>query len=152
MLDADPPVRNEIGPSLGAVPGLSGSRNWAPDWPGDLEGSAPDRLDQIVRWERDTLRDKYEYAQACRIATTYAFGTAELDRLTAQLLRPVDHPGRRRPVARCLGVAPGRRLVFYYPRRGFDLWNTRYFILPTRLALGSYRTRGFVVLPAAKPN
>ena len=40
-----------------------------------------------------------------------------------------------------MGVEPGHRVV-YYPRRGFDLWNTRYFVVPTRLAPGSY-FRGF---------
>ena len=28
-----------------------------------------------------------------------------------------------------LGIKAGDEII-YYPRRGFDLWNTRYFILP----------------------
>src|SRR4029077_3529360 len=32
-------------------------------------------------------------------------------------------------MARALGVADGNE-VLYYPRRGFDLWNTRYFLVP----------------------
>jgi hypothetical protein len=32
-------------------------------------------------------------------------------------------------VAESLGVKPGDE-VYYWPRRGFDIWNTRYFIVP----------------------
>ena len=35
--------------------------------------------------------------------------------------------------------------LVYYPRRGFDLWNTRYFILPTRLRWDN-PVRGFASL------
>ena len=38
------------------------------------------------------------------------------------------------------GLPPGYQVV-YFTRRGFDLWNSRYFILPARLAFGS-RFRG----------
>ena len=43
-----------------------------------------------------------------------------------------------------LGIAPGDP-IFYYPRRGYDLWGARYFILP---AYPSWRTpdRGFASL------
>jgi Bacterial membrane protein YfhO len=33
-------------------------------------------------------------------------------------------------------LKPGQK-VWYYPRRGFDLWNTRYFIVPGRMSWGS---------------
>ena len=33
--------------------------------------------------------------------------------------------------AASLGLQPGRKIV-YYPRRGFDLWNSKYFVLPRR--------------------
>jgi hypothetical protein len=35
----------------------------------------------------------------------------------------------RGEMARSLGIESGKRVV-YFPRRGFDMWNTRYFILP----------------------
>jgi hypothetical protein len=37
---------------------------------------------------------------------------------------------------------PGRR-VLYYPRRGFDLWNTRYFILPASPGDWTEANRGY---------
>ena len=47
-----------------------------------------------------------------------------------QLFRPRPAPASPRD-AEFLGVAPGQR-VTAFPRRSFDLWNTRYFILPVR--------------------
>jgi hypothetical protein len=35
-------------------------------------------------------------------------------------------------------LAKGETAV-YYPRRGYDLWNTRYFVLPSRLSNDEYR-------------
>ncbi len=111
---------------------------WAPAaW---RESASPDRLEQIVRWERDTLKPKYE--QPIRVASTFAYGTVELADSG-----PFFEPFPIRPdpaLAGRLGLASGGR-VNYFPRRGFDLWNTRYFILPTRLAWGS-RARGFASL------
>ena len=108
---------------------------WAPiRW--NREAS-PDRLEEIVRWERETLRPKYE--QPLRIASTYAYGTTELADYG-----PFFEPFALSPdseTAKSIGLKPGHRLM-YYPKRGFDLWNTRYFILPTRLSWES-RSRGF---------
>ena len=109
--------------------------NWSPlQW--NLVGS-PDRLREIVRWERDSLRPKYGLPYG--VDSTFVYGTAEL----------VDHGQFFVPrqvildedAARELGTAAGQRAV-YFPRRGFDLWNTKYFVLPTRPAHGS-RFRGF---------
>ena len=107
--------------------------------------ASPDRLEETVRWERETLRPKYE--QPLRLASTYAYGTTELADYGPFFepfsLQPSPDP------ARSIGLPPGRR-VNYYPRRGFDLWNTRYFILPTRLSWDS-RSRGFAsFLPGAE--
>ena len=99
--------------------------------------ASADRLGQIVRWERETLRPKYELPLG--VASTFAYGTTERAELG-----PFFEPFPVAPdpaMARALGLAPGPS-VNYYPRRGFDLWNTRYFIVPTRLAWGS-RARGF---------
>ena len=108
--------------------------------------ASPDRLEETVRWERETLQPKHE--QPLRIASTYAYGTTELADYG-----PFFEPFSLQPdpaTAKSIGVPPGRR-VNYYPRRGFDLWNTRYFVLPTRLAWDS-RTRGFAsFLPEAEP-
>jgi hypothetical protein len=109
--------------------------NWSPiAW--NLDAS-PNRLEEIVKWERDTLRPKYGVPYG--VESTFAFGTAEL----------LDHSlfFQPRPVwldeqaAEDLHASVDHRVI-YFPRRGFDLWNTRYFVVPTRLALGS-RYRGF---------
>src|SRR5262249_40630958 len=44
-------------------------------------------------------------------------------------------------MARFLGARPGEPVV-YYPRRSFDLWGVRYFLLPAQANWGS-RERGF---------
>ena len=53
---------------------------------------------------------------------------------------PPPRPGR----GAAHGLKPGQE-VWYYPRRGFDLWNTRYFIVPGRLVWGQ-PARGYAAL------
>ncbi len=110
--------------------------SWSPSaW--SMEPSKK-RLEEIVRWDRDTLRVKY--AIPLGIAYTHAMGTAEV----------LDHTlffGYKRfrlddETTRKFGLKAGQEVV-YYTRRGFDLWNTRYFVLPNRLAINS-RQRGFL--------
>jgi hypothetical protein len=117
---------------------------WAPsEW---LRSASPDRLEEIVRWERETLKPKYE--QPLRLASTFAYGTVELADAG-----PFFEPFAIRPdpaLARRLALAEGRK-INYFPRRGFDLWNTRYFIVPSRLTWTS-RARGFAsLLPESEP-
>jgi hypothetical protein len=108
--------------------------NWAPSaW---LAGGSPHRLEEITRWERDSLRPKYAITEGP--SYTYTRGTAELsdvipffDSYRIQL----DPETCRRN-----GFPEGYQVV-YFTRRGFDLWNARYFILPARLAFRS-RFRG----------
>ena len=103
--------------------------NWAPSvW---LTQGAPDRLETIVRWERDNLRPKYAITEGGSYTLTK--GTAEL----SDLLPFFDILQSRLDVetSRKHGFAPGYEVV-YHTRRGFDLWNTRYFILPARLGPG----------------
>ena len=109
--------------------------SWVPGaW---RRSSSLERLEEIVRWERQTLRPKYE--QPLRIASTFAYGTTELADYGAFFEPFSVQPAPA--IARGLGLSTEAR-VNYFPRRGFDLWNTRYFILPTRLSWGS-RGRGF---------
>ncbi len=117
---------------------------WAPAaW---LNSTSPDRLEQILRWERDSLKPKHDLP--LRVASTYAYGTIELSDVG-----PFFEPFWLRPdtirSAR-LGI-PEDNPVNYFPRRGFDLWNTRYFILPNRMSWGS-KARGFAsFLPNSEP-
>ncbi len=64
----------------------------------------------------------------CGVEYTHTFGVGEID----------DHEWFfgssplivRNPVmAKALGVDVGKEIV-YFPRRSFDIWNTRYFVLP----------------------
>ncbi len=84
-----------------------------------------DRIRDFVRWELDTLQPKYGLLHG--IEYTYTLGTAELydfEWFFAPFPRAV-----KGPTAANLKVTPGEKVVVY-PRRGFDLWNSRYFVLP----------------------
>jgi hypothetical protein len=87
--------------------------------------SSPDRVAEFVAWERGTIEPKYGINVG--IEYTQTAGVAELEQYESffrGFACPVDAE-----TARAIGD-PGLRQVFYYPRRGFDLWNTRYFVLP----------------------
>jgi hypothetical protein len=107
-------------------------------WPtGWTEGGAPRDFEQITRWERTTLRPNYNLP--LRIGSTFYHDTIEpLDYglfFLPWLLEPDE------AAAQAHDLKPGQK-VWYYPRRGFDLWNTRYFIVPGRLVWES-PTRGY---------
>ena len=87
---------------------------------------------QMLQWERDTLQPKYGLLHD--VEYTYTVGTAELydyEWFFAPFKRKVQDP----EVARQLGIPPNDAIVVY-PRRGFDLWNTRYFVVPFLPAWG----------------
>ncbi len=85
-----------------------------------------DRNNEIVKWERDTLQPKYginlgiEYAHTLGVAELYDY-----EWYYGGFLRKI----RSEEMARSLGVELGKEVV-YFPRRTFNMWNTRYFILP----------------------
>ena len=99
----------------------------APIWepPRWYEASSPRRVLDLVDWERATIQPKYGLSYG--IEYTRTLGVAEL----------YDHewffgPFLYRPTpegARLIGVSPEERIVVA-PRRGYDLWNSRYFVLP----------------------
>ncbi len=109
-------------------------RWWPERWAGQ---ASPRRFEEIVRWERDTLRPNYGLPLG--VESTFYFDTIE----------PLDYglfflPWSISPdpaTRRTLGLKPGQN-VWYYPRRGFDLWNTRYFVVPGRLVWES-EVRGY---------
>jgi hypothetical protein len=84
-----------------------------------------DRVREIVAWERDTIPSKYGLPYG--IEYTLTKGTTELHDTEWFFV------GSYQPVygafAQALGLRPGDE-VFYWPRRAFDLWNTRYFVVP----------------------
>jgi hypothetical protein len=87
---------------------------------------SPDRGQEIDRWERDTLQPKYgiplgiEYAHVMGVAELY-----EYEWYFGGFPMTVKEPG----FAKVLNV-PLREEVIYFPRRSFDMWNVRYFIVP----------------------
>ena len=86
---------------------------------------SPDRLREVVAWERDTLQSGH--------GTLYGLSYT----LTPGVLEPESYLDVFQPwnvpldprAATMLGLKPGQP-VRYFPRRAFDLWGARYFILP----------------------
>ena len=79
----------------------------------------------FVTWERGTIQPKYGITLG--IEYTHTQGVAELfdyEWFFAGFPRTI-----REPVARALGAKAGQQVV-YFPRRSFDMWTTRYFVLP----------------------
>ena len=118
--------------------------SWAPtDW---FNHGARDRFEQVVRWERDTLRPSY--GMPLGESSTFALGTAEV--LDYGLFFAPSLIALERPSAAALGLQANQK-VLYYPRRGFDLWTTRYFIVPDALEWDSPE-RGYAsFLPRTSP-
>jgi hypothetical protein len=92
---------------------------------GWYEVGAEDRTESLVAWRRKTLEAKHGLRYG--VEYTLAEGTTELDAYR-WLFHPLVRTFAAEP-ARMLGARAGDPLV-YYPRRSFDLWNTRYFIVP----------------------
>ena len=113
-------------------------------------GWSPSRLTSAVRspdeerlsfdWSWSTLTPKAGLSYG--LEYTFTTGTAELADYSwffFPITTKVDAA-----LAGSLKVEPNHPIV-YYPRRGFDLWNTRYFILPTSLKWDN-PVRGFASL------
>jgi hypothetical protein len=90
-----------------------------------LTTDSEDRARDMVRWEHDTIQPKYgmlhevEYTQAIGVAELYDYSW-----FFAPFPRALRAEG-----AAILRLTPGDSIVVY-PRKGFDLWNSRYFIVP----------------------
>ena len=97
---------------------------WSPySW---ITTSSEDRVLDFLRWERDTLQPKYGINSG--VEYTYTQGTAELFDYE-WFFGPFTQPVSPLLASQIRKISTSERVV-YYPRRGFDLWNTRYFILP----------------------
>ena len=87
--------------------------------------TSDDRVRDFVRWEHGTIQPKYGLLHG--VEYTHAVGVGELYDYSwffAPFPRSVHGE-----VAASLSLKPGEEVI-YYPRRGYDLWNSRYFILP----------------------
>jgi hypothetical protein len=97
---------------------------WSPV--GWLSTASKDRNYEMVRWEHDTIQPKYGINLG--VEYTHTLGVAELldyDWYFNGFPRKV----RDEQVAKALSVELEDEVV-YFPRRAYDMWNTRYFILP----------------------
>jgi hypothetical protein len=90
------------------------------------------RLEEVVAWEHDTL-DRL-YGEAVPLDYTFIHGIIDLDEylefFASQAILRDDQQGTTRP-------------IFSFPRGAFDLWNTRYFIMPVELNGWMGNERGF---------
>ena len=96
---------------------------WSPI--GWTETASPNRVGDFVDWERQTAEPKYginygvHYTKTIGVAQLYDY---------EWFFGGFPYRARDR-AARVLGVKPGTELIAY-SRRAFDMWNSRYFILP----------------------
>ena len=98
---------------------------WHPSSLADDSLGRPRR--RLRRWERDTLQPKYGVATG--VEYTHTFGVGQLydyDWFFDGF--PWPCAPRRSPIG---SASRSGRKVIYFPRRSFDFWNTRYFVIPS---------------------
>jgi hypothetical protein len=99
---------------------------------------SPSRIRELVRFERDTQQPSYGLTTGPGQA--FSPGVLELyDYLW--FFRPLRLRAERSAAA-ALGVRPGSP-VLYYPRKGVDIWASRYLILPARPDGWTGEARGY---------
>jgi hypothetical protein len=96
---------------------------WSPIHWSETATSSP--VGDFVGWANQTLEPKYGINQG--VEYTLTRGVTELHDYS-RFFDVFRHAAQDR-AARFLGVSRGTDLVAY-PRRSFDLWNSRYFIVP----------------------
>jgi hypothetical protein len=86
---------------------------------------SPLRYGEMTAWARETFFPLFALPLGFDYCTT--IGSLEIDDYMAFFHpRPMPAPPQ---MARVLGVPAGQPVV-YFPRRGYDLWGARYFLLP----------------------
>jgi hypothetical protein len=108
------------------------------------EQATTDRVRDFLEWERKTIQPKYGINYGVQYTLTY--GVAELydyEWFFGGFLRSTVPEA-----ARALGIEPGEQVVVF-PRRSFDMWNSRYFILPMYANKWTDEQRGFATMLAA---
>ena len=83
------------------------------------------RIDETLIWDRDTLYPKFGIDFGLEYTHTGGVGElANYERFFTRFFTRVNY----RQAAAHLDVEPGQEVI-YFPRRGFDVWNTRYMIV-----------------------
>jgi hypothetical protein len=88
--------------------------------------ASKDRLFELASWEHDTMQPKHGINDG--VEYTHTMGVAELydyEWYFNGFPRKIRDP----EVASSLGVDVDKEIV-YFPRRAFDMWNTRYIVVP----------------------
>jgi hypothetical protein len=83
------------------------------------------RYSELIAWSRETLYPLYALPLGLEYCVT--IGSLEIEDYAA-FFHPRPMPVRA-GMAQMLGVPVGQPVV-YFPRRSFDLWGARYFLLP----------------------
>src|SRR5262249_11715278 len=109
---------------------------WSPG--GWFHTHAANRFLQVSQWEYDTIKPKYALSGHLSYTLTPAsLALNDFGLFFGGFFIPLD---TRRAMLR--GARHGQQ-VLYYTRRGYDLWNTRYFILPMDPGQWQDGSRGF---------
>jgi hypothetical protein len=103
-----------------------------------LEPSTPARMREIFRWYHQSMLPLTGLTAG--LAYARVEGVITLDDYFT-FLNPRFLPANAE-AARRLGIKPGDPIC-YFPRRGYDLWGVRYFILPVRTIGWKTEDRGF---------
>jgi hypothetical protein len=99
-----------------------------PAWhPRGWQTSSPvDRAVDFVVWEHNTILPKYGINFGAEYTHTFGVGGIyDYEWFFGSSRRIVRNP----VMVKALGIDVGKEIV-YFPRRSFDIWNTRYFVLP----------------------
>jgi hypothetical protein len=97
---------------------------WSPK--GWITTPSQDRLLDFASWERETLQPKHGINLGVEFTNTDSF-----DQISEFSGYFPFFPARvrDRKLAQSLGIDVGDEVI-YYPRRAYDLWNARYFVVP----------------------
>ena len=101
--------------------------------------ASSDRTVELASWYRDTLYPKHGINLG--LEYTHAFGVGGIEEFE-RFFRDFPVAIKTPEAARMLDVAMGQPAV-YYPRRSFDIWNTRYFIIPADSSGSRQEYRGY---------
>jgi hypothetical protein len=112
---------------------------WQPE--GFTKEGSPRRCAELTRWERDTLQPTYGLPLDVQYCLTQ--GVMEL---SDYLLFFRSQEMKLGPEGARFLELPEGTSVTYFPRRGFDLWNARYFLLPIRTDNWKSADRGYAAL------
>ena len=129
VLESEPEVLRIIRDSERRQPSAGPFRiHRMPAWHPIAWQTAPsiDRVRDLVGWEHDTIQPKYGINLGVEYTHTRGVGQLyDYDWFFVSLPRAI----RTAEAAKALGIDVGKEFN-YFPRRSFDLWNTRYFVIP----------------------